>query len=322
MKDFLKLTKENGKFYLTAFCVALLFVVSNNIYLMRDVRKQYAGGKEICNLAYLFLDKADGYDLVGFWLVLVGLVVIMLIRYVPYIDMRKMEFQMFLPVKKRTIVLQEYLCTVLLIVALWLVSACTYGVVQGSLNRAVIQGNDGMRAEAAFATRNLWSVGGCYLLYLIFICTLLYLGLVICKNGIVGMVFMLFLWGMEYFMSETIYDDLGYTAIMSPGYFIESIMRNETPQMVILLVVLILICLIFMMLAAEKRELSKGKWFYFSWIDYPVIFLLAIFIVVFCLVGLYMQLSVSLIAGIVVYGILFYLHNRGKTKKTENWEVK
>ena len=99
--NFVKLTKETWQFYLTALCVILLPVVSNNMYVLRELKLQKENTVHLYKLSEEFLEKTNGGDLLSFWVVIAGIVILLFIRHFLFMDRRTMEFQFSLPVKKR-----------------------------------------------------------------------------------------------------------------------------------------------------------------------------------------------------------------------------
>lgn len=323
MKDFVKLTKETGQFYLTALCVALLPVISNNIYILKQLKPR--GGEKcvLYSMAEIFFDKADAYDLVNFWVVLFGIALFLFGRHFPFINKRTMEFQIFLPVKKRVAVLHDYICSLGVIVIPWFVTMCTFAVAQGINNSTVIAGNGALKEEAANAGSELWKTGSCYLLCLVCAFTLLYLGIVICKNGIVGMAIMAAIWRTAVFVETLVCSDSLFGNLLTPEYFLNSIYHtpNEKKGLVILAGFTALMFL-FIMIAAEKRELSRGKWFYFPLLDYLLPVLCGAFAAFMCYVVFWIQTPVSAVVGMVICGLLLFMLKWEKLVKSDSWEVK
>lgn len=322
MKDFIRLTKEAWRFYLTAFGIALTFVVSNNVYLISQCKKEAATRNTILDMGYIFYNKVDGYDLINFWIALAGIVLFLFVRYFSFVDKRTMEFQMLWPVKKRMLVIHDYVCSAAILVVMWLVTMVSFFVTQEAHNQTVTGKNVLLREAAEQADRQLWEYGGFYLFYLLLMFSLLYLGIIICRNGIVGMMVMGLCWGIvNFFVDVFSYD--GLYNLVDPKYFFDCLQRDtevKRRELIILAVVLLLIDVL-IVIAAQRRELSRGKWFYFSWIDYFCIALSGVSLVVILLFGFLMTPWIDLLVGISVSGGLLYLRGRDDGK-ADRWEVK
>ncbi len=323
MKDFVKLTKETWQFYLTALCILLLPVVSNNIYILKQLDSSRKVKCELFSLADIFLEKADGYDLINFWVALFGIVFLLFVRHFVFVDKRVMEFNIFLPVKKRKAVMHDYFCCLGVFVVPWLVTMCTFTVAQSVHNHAVLEINGALRAEAENAGRKLWEIGSLYLLYLVFAFTLLYLGIVIFKNSILGMAFMAVVWGMAFFLENLAEDSIsGIGSLVSPEYFLNFICNKQKTEGIVMLAEMIILIILLIVLAADKRELSKGKWSYFPIIDMLLTVLGGVFVTLICYGIFFIGPLVCLVVGVSVFSLLCCLLNQGKHIKSANWEVK
>ncbi|MDD6070157.1 MAG: ABC-2 transporter permease [Clostridiales bacterium] len=275
MKDFVKLTKETWQFYLTALCVILLPVVSNNIYILMDLKVEKEKTVHLYKLSEVFIEKADGSDLLNFWVAIMGIVILLFIRHCSVMDKRTMEFQFFLPVKKRMLVLHDYLCIGGIIVISWLVTMCMFVIAQGMHNKEAILINENLCTEAAQAASELWKNGICYGLYLFCAFSLLYFGMVICRNKIAGIAVVPLIWLSVLFLTADLSSDWSEDLyiILLPDEFFRYVQDGGTVSTVLLLGGAVFLLIFAIVLAAEKRELSSGRWFYFRWLDWlPVIF--------------------------------------------------
>lgn len=323
MKGFIRLTKEAWRFYVAAFGIALIFVVSNDIYLMRQYKEEAALANALMDMAHVFYDKMDGYDLVSFWVALAGIVLLLFIRHFSFVDKRVMEFQMFWPVKKRTLVIHDYVCTLAVLAGEWLVTMVSFSTAQGLCNQALIGKHTVLREEAEQAGRQLWEYGSFYLLYLVLIFSLLYLGIIICRNGIAGMVVIGLCWVDALFLGDICQNEVLYDMVYPTGFFdyVQRSTKAECRDMLIILVGALILTDVLIVLAAQQRELSKGKWFYFSWIDYCCIVLSGVLLAFILVDSFWIALPIGLLAGISVSGGLLYLRGRGN-EKVGRWEVK
>jgi len=324
MKDFVKLTKETWQFYLTALCISLLPVVSNNIYVLKQLESNKSNRDSLFFLAEIFFNKADWYDLVNFCLALFGIVILLLAKHVPFMDSRTMEFQTFWPVRKQMTVIHDYILSLGVLIILWMITICMLGVAQNTHNHAVLAVNGMLREEALRAGQELFHAGSCYLLYLVLAYNLLYLGIVICKNCIAGMACMVAVWGIVYMLEEVIYQGGSlFAELLMPSYFFQRIYntQNERDGIWILAGIAVFLFLL-ILLAGGRRELSRGKWFYFPVLDYAFSVMCGFFAILLCDCVFEFMPLFCVAAGIAVCGFFFFLQNRDGYKAAENWEVK
>lgn len=323
MKDFVKLTKETWRFYLASLCIALLPVISNNIYVLRQLKPKDSSEQALYAMAEIFWDKADAYDLINFWVALLGMALLLFVRHFSFVDRRTMEFQMFMPVKKRMAAIHDYICSLGVIVIPWLVTICTFAIAQARHNSALIATDQAWKEEAQIAGMELWKVGLCYLLYLVCAFTILYLGIVICKNGIVGMAVMAAVWSIAYFLEvyESSGSLLGY--LLTPEFFLRDLYHKPAGMtglanlfgVTVFMILLIII-------AAEKRELSRGKWFYFPFLDYLFPVVCGVFTANICCRVFWVEDPAAILVGAIICGVLWFLLQRDQRIKSDRWEVK
>ncbi|MDE6434133.1 MAG: hypothetical protein K2L07_07870 [Lachnospiraceae bacterium] len=323
MKDFVKLTKETWQFYLTSLCIALLPVVSNNIYVLKELKPDGESKQILYSMADIFFDKADGYDLVNFWVALFGMILLLFVRHFSFMDRRAMEFEMFLPVKKRIVVIHDYIFSLGVIVIPWLVTMCTFAIAQSKNNNAVIAVNGVLKGETVNADSEFLKTGLYYLLYLVCAFTFFYLGIVICKNGIVGMAIMAAVWGTVYFMVEIPDTRAMFGNLLTPEFFLDYIYHTPYEKKGLLnLVGITVLMILFIIIAAEKRELSRGKWFYFPLLDYLLPILCGIFAANICYAIFWVAELVSVIVGAAICGLLLLMMKWDKHGKSDRLEVK
>lgn len=327
MKDFVKLTKETWQFYLTALCVILLPVVSNNTYILMDLKLEKENTVHLYKLSEVFMEKADGSDLLSFWVAIAGIVILLFIRHFSVMDKRTMEFQAFLPIKKRMLVLHDYLCIGGIIVISWLVTMCMFAIAQGLHNKEAILINENLCAEAAQAVGELWKNGIFYGLYLFCAFSLLYLGMVICRNKIAGIAVVPLIWLSVLFLADPAFDwGADLYIILLPDEFFRYVQEGETVSTVLLLGGVVFFLIFAIVLAAEKRELSSGRWFYFRWLDWlPVIFS-AVNMASFCYSewgrGNKMCFVVVMVIALAIGIAVVRFCERSKKNSENKWEVK
>lgn len=325
MKDFVKLTKETWQFYLTALCVILLPVVSNNMYVLRELKLQKENTVHLYKLSEEFLEKTNGGDLLSFWVVIAGIVILLFIRHFLFMDRRTMEFQFSLPVKKRMMVLHDYLCIGGGIIISWLVTMCMYAVTQGTHNKVAVSMNRNLSMEAAKAASELWKIGFNYVLYLLCAYSLLYLVMIICKKKMAGIAVLFFVWLTCVFCEDIFSESYTYLDIM-PEYFFQNIMNESAFRTVWLLAGILFLLISMIVLAAEKRELSSGRWFYFRWLEWVPI-------IICCTNGLVFYYNewgcrnkgIFLIGMVIVLAAGFALGwfcKQSEKKSRNKWEVK
>ena len=86
MKGFVKLTKETWKFYLTVLIVSLLFVIGSSLYLCNELKFKYIddiSSFKADGIVFdsLIVDKAQNNDVLGFFTVVAGIMIVLLIRH-------------------------------------------------------------------------------------------------------------------------------------------------------------------------------------------------------------------------------------------------
>ena len=308
------------------------------------------------NLADVFQDKAGNFQFMGFLVTMTGIIVLLLARKFYYIDMRAKEFSRVLPVKEGTVVLYDYLLVLSVIITGALVQGAIITAALTNYNQTwvtLVNGNSG-----GAAARNMIHAANeytltymlCYLLFIVVFYTWIYLGVTVTKNPIMGAFCSLVIWNMFYMTMVYYYDGVLFEgdvllmeglsesdhistfieSFLSPDNFFDYLdwesrtmtssnipgysMWLSVGAMVIFTIFLVL--LIF--LAANKRELAKGKLFYFPILDYPFAFLCGLWICLCLLEWGILALAIGFISAVLLC-LLIHPFSR---RKLDNWEVK
>lgn len=354
MKGFVKLTKETWKFYLAVLAVSLLLVISNSLYLCSEMKFKYVNDQSSFHpdgvvFNSLIKDKAENNDLLGFYVVVAGIVLVLLMRHFVFITQRTREFQNFLPVKHRTWVIHDFvfltgIITISFLAMTGIFLAAQTGYNCDMLEAAKLHHIEGMQddlvttANAAMLQCILY-----YFIFVIFALSLIYLGMLVCRNNLIGEIAIIAVWQVLSGCLNQIYYGGVYTdegnvgagnrsikwlaAAIDPSIFFnwESEGRKECSS--ILLTLGFTICFILLIVAAAgKIELSRGKLFYFS----PLKYLFYAFFGVLAAFGVSNEAItpemsvVSFISTIIALTVIFILcavYSK-KQRLTKEWEVK
>lgn len=359
MKDFTKLTKETWKFYLMVFMMFLFFVVWNGIFLCHDnMVLQYKEGEKLpatgTAFTYLVSDKSDFMlDILGIKMVAVAMIIVLFIRHFVFINKGTAEFQQFLPVKQRNRVLHDYFMLLGITVILNIVFSLILLIGQSVYNLKMIkqlftQNAQEPPADFLFIPNvELLKYCACYMAFTLLLFHILYLGMLLCKNSLAGMLIAMGIWKGGLALMDFLYgeylevyynNEMWRTGKIADAvvYIFELLERALNPesfwefasgtiqyeQAIFVTLGIILLISLFIWLVSGKRELSKGKFFYFRWTE--VLFAAA------CAIGvgavLYEQ-GVMGLAGSIVFALLFgilvwYCVKPGGTDERRKWEVK
>lgn len=310
-----------------------------------------SGGKAemanyVMNLSSVFEDKADNLDLIGFFLTVAAVAVLIVVRKFYYTDMRTREFYKMLPVKESTVVLYDYIAVLLLIFIGAMVQGGILLATLTNYNRtatALMDGGSTLAKELIHAANEYTlTYMLCYLLFVVTAYTWIYLGVTVTKNPIAGTFVSVAVWLLIYYIQADLgWFDMDSIVELFIFPFIESFLYPsdffdyldwksgtmvpyggvEGYNMWIsigALIIFILLSIIGICLAAAKRELTKGKLFYFPLLDFPFS--------VLCGIGICMIFvewgAFALVAGFVSAVCLYLFIHPLSGKKSVNWEVK
>lgn len=303
-------------------------------------------------------DKADNAELMGFIITIAGIIIMLIARKFYYMDIRAEEFQRTLPVKERSTAMYDYLCMLGIILMGTLVQGAILITGQTCYNRNMMQlaqeySVGTMQTDAvALANEYLLIYMVCYLLFVLMLYTWIYLGMTIAKNPIIGAVLSVVnwcgLWELYYYFFEMYSVNEMYVKIsafvesfFSPSdffYYLEletgtlsstsvegsNLNGNSIWINICVMVAALIIGVIFIYVLSGKRELSKGKLFYFPILDYPFAFLCGGLVFFFLNEGVLWYLDGLVASGIgfvAAVVICLWIHPFSK-KKSEKWEVK
>ncbi len=148
----------------------------------------------------LIEDMADNSDLLGFYVVVAGIVLILLIRHFVFITQRIREFQNFLPVKHRTWIIHDFVFLTGIITISFLAMTGIFLAAQTGYNRDMLEAAklhhiEGMKGDIV-TTANVAMLQGIlyYFIFVLFALSLLYLGMLVCRNNLIGGITTIAVW--------------------------------------------------------------------------------------------------------------------------------
>ena len=312
------------------------------------------------NLAQVYEEKVNNYEWLGYVSTIVIIIMIIFAKQIAFAQNRAKEFQATLPVKQVTGIIYDYLC-ILGILFIWtLLQGGIFLAYQTVYNKRVLETakmfsiaevNEGMTAEA---NEQLLIYMIMYSLFILVAYTWIYLWTVLSKNPIVGVITAIGIWYVIYVFVDTIgckFIAIAYDSDSIEGFYvadfienlivsIESILspftyfynlvryiRNDDGGFMGLagvVLVLVLVMLVLIVIAGSKRELTKGKLFYFPIWDYLISFIFGMGIVSYWTEGFggHAMGLMGIIIGMILSVIICMLIHPFSIKKTSVWEVK
>ena len=301
-------------------------------------------------------DKASNVTIMGFIMTIIGIMILLGVRQYYFTDTRAAEFMETLPVKKRSLVMYDYFSMLAVILIGGLVQAGILLGCQNRYNAAVVrvweQRSAGVPEDNIVSMSNdrLVLYMGIYFLFILLVYTWIYIWMTVTRNPIIGEVISLFLYGgchiAEEFFAWTMfpvnsygmddnlmnyYDTINYIEMfMSPSAFLENLdevsgtAAGYNMWMMLALVGLAVLAGIgLLMIVSARRELSRGKLFYFSLLDYPFAVLLGIILFAWLADGfLYYYAGLALAIGCLAAVAVFILVHPDSGKRSVRWEVK
>lgn len=301
-------------------------------------------------------DKANSMNLLGFLETIVGIMIILGVRQYYFTDTRAAEFIGTLPVKKWSLVMYDYVSMLAVILIGGLVQTGILLGCQNRYNRAVVkfweQRSAGVPEENMVSQSNdsLLLYMGIYFLFILLVYTWIYIGMTVTRNPIVGEVISLFLYGGSYiavqFFAWTLFPvnnyGMGYDidryydivdtieTLMLPSAFMENLSEvsgtvagYDTWMMLAAVGLAVLVGIVLLIIVSDRRELSNGKLFYFSALNY--LFPVLVGIILFAWLAddfLYDYAGVALAIGILGTVVAYILVRPDSGKKSVQWEVK
>lgn len=357
MKGFVKLTKETWKFYLTVLIVSLLFVIGSSLYLCNELKFKYTDDMSSFNadgivFDSLIVDKAQNNDVLGFFTVIAGIMIVLLIRHFFFINQRTKEFQSFLPVKQRTWVIYDFVSMLGIIIVSFLVMTGIFLSAQTRYNKDMLKAaslhhiegmNDGL---IALANEEMLKCILYYFIFILFVFTLIYLGVLVCRNSLAGGMIAVVVWWFCVSLLDEIYWRISFgsdiytteienlvkktewlRAAVNPDEFFRWESGNwQECTSIFLTAGLSLIFVLLIVIAAGRIEGSKGKLFYFAFFDYLFSIFCGVLITIIYYGIFYTGMEVFLILapviGVLTMVVVWWLIHPGKQKTINNWEVK
>lgn len=362
MEDFVKITKETWRFYLSVLLILFLFVVCNAIYICNEnMAFTYEDGMDIPEMGTAFTDiisdKTDMMlDVFGISAAVMAIIAVLVIRRFAFMDMRAKEFEIFLPVRNKSIAMHNY----------WFSLGITF-ILNAALTVVLLAGQTGYNKDMLQAAKDmetgnisqdyitapnrelLWNCA-CYFIFTVFLLNIIYLGMLLCKSEVAGMLISVVLWRTVAEGADSLYaysfnvefgghfglwayfggpeQDAGKVGrvleavkgAIDPGEFWGYGMAGGENRGAIFITMLIaLVAFLLIVLLSGKRELSKGKVFYFKWAD-------ALF-AAFCAVALWVKLlgllylRDAVICSVTAGALLWFLIRPSHKGRPTKWEV-
>lgn len=303
----------------------------------------------------IIADKANSMNLLGFLETIVGIVIILGVRQYYFTDTRAAEFIGTLPVKKWSLVMYDYVSMLAVILIGGLVQTGILLGCQNRYNRAVVKFWE--QRSASVPEENMVSLSndrlllymGIYFLFILLVYTWIYIWMTVTRNPIAGEVISLFLYGgcylAEQFFAWTMFPVNNYgmdydanfygivdtiESLMFPYAFMENldeasgtVAGNDTWMMLAAVGLAILAGIVLLRIVSARRELSNGKLFYFSALNY--LFPVLVGIILFAWLAddfLYYYAGFALAIGILGAVVIYILVRPDSGKKSVQWEVK
>lgn len=372
MKGFAKMTKVTWRFYLVALIFMLLLTVADSIYVCKEDNSAYNGklfhhgmekdskekfiektggdlnsGKDI---AYIYCDKANWYEIFGYPMMLFVLIVILLLKQCVFMDVRSAEFQRTFPVKQWIQVLHDYLSVLGIMVLSALLQLGIFVAYQTSYNMEMLKtakafSTVGGSEEIITQTNgHLLQFWGMYFLYIAMAYTFFYVGILLTKNPIMGAILSVIvlsgidacldIWIWNYVMpndkdfgywiehidyANRIKDIVDYIRYPQDAFSINAytlMERNSQMTSIVAcaMVGIIVLFIILMIVLGKRRELSRGKLLYFPILDYPLCFLIGV--AVFWWGGDPIYLVIGIVVAVISF-LLIHPWPRGKRNVLE-----
>lgn len=334
MRGFTKMTKVTWRFYLVALIFMLLLTVADSIYVCKEDNSAYNGklfhygmeedskekfiektggglnsGKDI---AYIYCDKANWYEIFGYPVLLFILTVILLLKQCVFMDVRTAEFQRTFPVKQWVQVLHDYLSVLGIMILSALLQLGIFLAYQTSYNMEILKTAKafsiagGSKEIITQANGHLLQLWGMYFLYVALAYTWIYVGILLAKNPIMGAVLSVIVvagintcidvWSRNYYNNPSwldmdsvewakvdsvnrIKDIVEYIIFPQTAFSIntDTLMERNSHMVSVIawaMVGIIALFIILMILLGKRRDLSRGKLLYFPILDYPLCFLI------------------------------------------------
>lgn len=216
MRDYINLTKVTSKLYLGMFIVALICMLINTVFICVDYSDVKIGEsiehkitteiskEKASNNENTYILPEHGLDMssaisnkvyeIGFVITMAGIMILMFVRRMCFVDTRAREFELTFPVKKTALVMHEYWFFFLLITGITLLQGIILAIYQTHYNSVWIR-IAGVNESAKFndfGMEKLYAYVGIYILSLLISFTWIFLCMTVCKNAFAGGVISVF----------------------------------------------------------------------------------------------------------------------------------
>ncbi|MBE5923282.1 MAG: hypothetical protein E7271_02290 [Lachnospiraceae bacterium] len=211
------LSKTMGKMYATMVLLALICMLINTVYvcfdtagtsfkinaenkIMSDIQEGKAkavdGNYVLPETGLDFSGVMDDKLTFGAAFAIVGIIILLIMRESSFSDVRVKEFEMTLPVKKKTLVMHEYWFFFALIVGITVLQGLLLASYQSYYNNKWVA-LSGLNEPANFNSlplAKLWTYVVLYTMILIMAYTWIYLGMTVFKNALLGAAVAIAVW--------------------------------------------------------------------------------------------------------------------------------
>ena len=304
---------------------------SQDTFLEKNIRYLERGKDYEAAIA----EKMD-WNVFGFVPTLFILVLVTLLKRAIFEDRSFMEHQMLLPVKQLTKVLHDYVSAIALLLVITIGQGGILLAVQSAYNRQLIEAAKSFSVEnisesiVAAANDRLMLQIGFYSFYLLLWFTWIFLGMTVTRNPIVGIAVSWLTW---YSVSEFLYPmqslfDKTENDYNRCAYFLDRLSDSLSPyewywkyeyhqndfaqwrDTALIMGGLFIIFLVLILLFGKNIELSRGKLFYFPFLDYPFSIMCGYFFIIVLeeWLGLYIEPWMLLAGYILAVLICLWIH--------------
>lgn len=357
MKDIIKLIKTDVSI-LGILLAVILFAIGDYGYIKDDFSQYKIYGavesiseQEVINLcggSELFQgidytqalrDKFENSSICGMNVLFLGIMMVVLLKRMLFFDRKRQEFQKTLPIKQTTWAIYDYVSGLFIIFLGILIFSGLLVHHQTRLNENILEAaiQHGITSYdkdmITVANERLLVYLAFYLILLILIYSYITLFVTLSKNAIAGVILAGGCGLAIYWLFDMIFYDYYYELVLeglssSPFWITQRLQEygcsqfdatfwNATGVYIVAIVLLVLGIIV----VSKKRELSKGRIFCFSIMEFAFVILVFMLIAVILgeLIDMFWLISMGL--GLIIGAFVYYLMT--KQKKASNvWEVK
>lgn len=314
--------------------------------------------------AYVVSEKIHNFEPFGLIPLLLIVTLILNAKQKMFGGRTSAEFQVVLPVKQNVRILHDYLSVLGILLAASVGQMLLLLAHQTAYNRSLLKAANALSVTvgsgeiALHANQRFLLSMGFYILFLVMLYTWIYFGMLLARNPVLGSICAVGAWQILYWVFDEVYWQLYWklqtfdipdekyqnievwadrvTCMMSPYdfyeqdggaiYALEFFDSQQAPAILAACMGgFVLLLLAGILLVGGRRELSNGKLFYFSWLDYPFSLLCGLIIAIFMWEATDwdgLNEYVYLLFGFVIaVGICLWIHPRSDRRKNV-WEVK